>query len=54
MADHTLGQAAYEKYVQLSGDRGRKPAWEHLRPPVRARWETIAVAVLEECGGSGG
>jgi hypothetical protein len=56
MADaaRTLGQVAYEKYVQVSGDQGRKPPWAQLRPPVRARWETIATAVVEECGGSDG
>jgi hypothetical protein len=54
MADRTLGQVAYEKYVQVSRDQGRKPPWGQLRPPVRARWETIATAVVEACGGSGG
>jgi hypothetical protein len=51
MPDRTLGQVAYEKYVQVSGDQGRKPPWAQLRPPVRARWETIATAVVEACGG---
>ena len=51
MPDRTLGQVAYEKYVQVSGDSGRKPAWIALRPPVRARWEAIATAVIEACGG---
>ena len=51
MADRSPGQVAYEKYVQVSGDSGRKPAWVALRPPVRKRWETIAAAVLEACGG---
>lgn len=54
MSDRTLGQVAYETYARLFGDRDRKPAWAGLRPPVRARWETIATAVVEECGGSDG
>lgn len=55
MADPTLGQVAYEQYVQAFGTPPRpKPPWESLRPPVRARWEAIATAVLEACGGSDG
>jgi hypothetical protein len=49
-ADRTLGQVAYEKHVQVFGPPGRLP-WDLLRPPVRARWEIIAAAVLEACGG---
>lgn len=51
MADRTLGQVAYEKYaIVFAGNRTLVP-WHQLRPPVRARWETVAVAVLEACGG---
>jgi hypothetical protein len=48
--DRTLGQAAYEKYGQVFRG-GRVTPWDQLRPPMRARWETVATAVLEECGG---
>jgi len=51
MADRTLGQVAYEKYAVVFEHAGRKLPWEMLRPLVRARWETVAVAVLEACGG---
>jgi hypothetical protein len=51
VADRSLGHGAYEKYVQVSGDQGHKPPWAQLRPPVRARWEAIATAVIEACGG---
>jgi hypothetical protein len=54
MPDRSLGQAAYEKWVIMSGHPDRKLPWDQLRPPVRARWELIAAAVLEECGGSDG
>jgi hypothetical protein len=54
-ADRTLGQAAYERYATLFGTLAApKRPWEQLRPPDRARWEDIAVAVLGECGGSDG
>lgn len=46
----SLGQVAYEKYVQAFAGNRTLLAWDRLRPPVRARWETIATAVLEECG----
>ena len=53
MGDRTLGQAAYETYARVFEHGARKLTWEQLRPPVRARWEEVAVAVLGECGGSG-
>lgn len=54
MADRTLGHAAYEAYVRLFSGTRTLLSWDQLRPPVRARWETIAAAVIEECGGSDG
>lgn len=51
MPDRSLGQVAYEKYAQVFEHTSRKLSWEQLRPGVRARWEAIATAVLEECGG---
>jgi len=53
MADRSLGQVAYERYVTLFQGNRTLARWEQLRPPVRARWETIAAAVLEAAGGSG-
>ena len=50
----TLGQVAYEKHAQVFRISGRTPAWVALKPTVRAQWETIATAVLEACGSSGG
>ena len=52
-ADRTLGQVAYEKYAALFTS-GRGLPWHLLRPPVRARWESVATAVLEACGGGNG
>jgi hypothetical protein len=49
-ADRTLGQVAYEKYARLFAANPGLP-WGQLRPPVRARWEAIATAVVEACGG---
>ena len=49
----TLGRVAYEKYVVLFGGGRKLLTWAELRPPVRARWETIATTVIEECGGDG-
>lgn len=54
MADRTLGQAAYETYALLFAGTRTLPHWAALRPPVRARWETVAAAVIEECGGPDG
>jgi hypothetical protein len=51
MTERSLGQVAYEKYAEVF-TRHIAP-WASLRPPVRVRWELIAAAVLEECGGSG-
>lgn len=53
MADaaRTLGQVAYEKYVLLLAVNRPLLTWGQLRPPVRARWEAIATAVVEACGG---
>ena len=48
MADRTLGQVAYEKHAQVSPRPSGRLSWDQLRPPVRARWETIATAVIEE------
>jgi len=50
MADKTLGRVAYEAYVRLVAKNPMLP-WDQLRPPVRARWETLATTVLEACGG---
>ena len=52
-ADRSLGQVAYERYVTLFQGNRTLLTWPQLRPPVRARWETIAAAVLEAAGGSG-
>jgi hypothetical protein len=49
--DQTLGQVAYERYAALFAGNRTLLAWDALRPPVRARWETVATAVLEACGG---
>ena len=50
-ADRTLGQAAYEAYAQVFAGTRTLASWDQLRPPVRGRWEAIATAVLEACGG---
>jgi hypothetical protein len=49
MADRSLGQVAYEMHAQVF--TRRVVPWGGLRPPVRARWEAIATAVVEACGG---
>ena len=48
MADKTLGQVAYEKYVQVFARPVPHAPWGQLRPPVRGRWEAIAAAVIGE------
>jgi hypothetical protein len=47
MADKTLGQVAYERYAALFAGNRTLLVWDALRPPVRARWETIATAVWQ-------
>jgi hypothetical protein len=54
MPDRSPGQVAYEKHVQVFGRTRRAQRWDRLRPNLKARWETIATAVLEACGGSDG
>jgi hypothetical protein len=54
MAEPSLGQVAYERYVVLFAGNRTLLAWDALRPPVRARWEAVATAVLEACGGTDG
>jgi hypothetical protein len=49
--DRTLGQVAYEQYVTAFAGTRSMLSWAQLRPPVRARWEAVATAVLEACGG---
>ena len=48
MADRSLGQVAYEKHAQVFS---LKIPWDRLRPLIRSRWEAVATAVIEECGG---
>jgi hypothetical protein len=44
----SMGQAAYDKWVELLPAPDLTVSWEHLPEPARQAWEQIAVAAVEQ------
>ncbi len=48
----TLGQAAYEAYVESCGGKSIRgeplPSWDGQLPAIREHWEAAAEGVLEQ------
>jgi hypothetical protein len=53
MADKSLGQAAYEAWIEAMHE-DVIVGWKRLPSYERAAWEAAAAAAVEACGGSGG